>query len=319
MRKVSLETITGTLSWYKILPLSGFNLIRAKQKSAHETEKKLIQNSWNRRKHQKLWKRTTRWNLGKHVRFCHGITELQHLIDPRQMAWLKEPSDEWRKVRQQYCYSQDWMKRWKSDSIECRGNLRNVQDLQADGKTPCERRFGEPLKGPIITFGALVDFHAVFTARSVKNSSIWQESTTWNLSWLWADRRENLERRCLLCRPGRFWNVGCIWCLPSKNQSKGSIWSVRKDDEFVFPNSRWHTKTVRKRLQIPSTHSKAGTTCKEWKSQWRHSRRIGRVSTGRTCEACGDFLVASRWHHLSPSHWTTSTTLCRKKKRSLFQ
>ena len=32
MRKVNLETITDTSSWYKILPLNGFNLIRAKQK-----------------------------------------------------------------------------------------------------------------------------------------------------------------------------------------------------------------------------------------------------------------------------------------------
>ena len=30
-RKVNLETITDTQSWYKILPLNGFNLIRAKQ------------------------------------------------------------------------------------------------------------------------------------------------------------------------------------------------------------------------------------------------------------------------------------------------
>ena len=42
MRKVNLETITGTLSWYKILPLSGFNLIRAKQ-NLHMRRKKLIQ------------------------------------------------------------------------------------------------------------------------------------------------------------------------------------------------------------------------------------------------------------------------------------
>ena len=28
--------------------------------------------------------------------------------------------------------------------------LRNVEDLLADGKTPYERRFGEPLKGPVI-------------------------------------------------------------------------------------------------------------------------------------------------------------------------
>ena len=31
MRDVNLETITGTLSWYKILQLNGFSLIRAKQ------------------------------------------------------------------------------------------------------------------------------------------------------------------------------------------------------------------------------------------------------------------------------------------------
>ena len=62
--------------------------------SAHDTGKKLILNSWNRPKHQKLCVRTTRWNLRKHVRFCHEITALQHLIDPRQNASLKEPSDE---------------------------------------------------------------------------------------------------------------------------------------------------------------------------------------------------------------------------------
>ena len=34
----------------------------------------------------------------------------------------------------------------------------NVQDFLADGKTPYERRFGESLKGPIIPFGALVEY-----------------------------------------------------------------------------------------------------------------------------------------------------------------
>ena len=29
----------------------------------------------------------------------------------------------------------------------------------ADGKTPVERRFGEPLKGPIIPFAAMVEYH----------------------------------------------------------------------------------------------------------------------------------------------------------------
>ena len=40
--------------------------------------------------------------------------------------------------------------KWWSDSVECYCYLRNIQDLLADGKTPCERRFGESCKGPII-------------------------------------------------------------------------------------------------------------------------------------------------------------------------
>ena len=42
------------------------------------------------------------------------------------------------------------MKNEKADSSECYCYLRNVQDLQADGKTPYDRRFGEPPKGPVI-------------------------------------------------------------------------------------------------------------------------------------------------------------------------
>ena len=33
--------------------------------------------------------------------------------------------------------------------MECETCLRNIQDLLSDGKTPHERRFGEPFKGPI--------------------------------------------------------------------------------------------------------------------------------------------------------------------------
>ena len=36
--------------------------------------------------------------------------------------------------------------------------MANVQDLLADGKTPCERRFREPCKGPLILFGAMVEY-----------------------------------------------------------------------------------------------------------------------------------------------------------------
>ena len=48
---------------------------------------------------------------------------------------------------------------WWADSMECYTYLRNVTDLLSDGKTPYERRFGQPFKGPIIPFASLVEYH----------------------------------------------------------------------------------------------------------------------------------------------------------------
>ena len=39
--------------------------------------------------------------------------------------------------------------------------LRNVRDLLADVKTPCERQFGEPFKGPTIPFGTMVEYSPI--------------------------------------------------------------------------------------------------------------------------------------------------------------
>ena len=46
--------------------------------------------------------------------------------------------------------------------------LRNVQDLLSGAKTPYERRFGEPFKGPVIPFGSMVEYHPI----SAKDQSI---------------------------------------------------------------------------------------------------------------------------------------------------
>ena len=48
---------------------------------------------------------------------------------------------------------------WWADSMECYTYLRNLTDLLSDGKTPYERRFGQPFKGPTIPFGSLVEYH----------------------------------------------------------------------------------------------------------------------------------------------------------------
>ena len=50
---------------------------------------------------------------------------------------------------------------WWADSMECKTYLRNIQDLLSDGKSPYERRFWKPFKGPIIPFGSLVEYHPI--------------------------------------------------------------------------------------------------------------------------------------------------------------
>ena len=52
-------------------------------------------------------------------------------------------------------------KEWWADSMEYYCNLRNIQDLLCDGKRPCERRFGMPFDGPVIPFGAMVEYHPI--------------------------------------------------------------------------------------------------------------------------------------------------------------
>ena len=54
----------------------------------------------------------------------------------------------------------------------------------SDGKTPCERRFGEPLKGPIIPFGSSVEYQPISPKRQVTNPSICKESAPWDIPWL---------------------------------------------------------------------------------------------------------------------------------------
>ena len=51
--------------------------------------------------------------------------------------------------------------KWLANSLECYTYLRNIQDLLSVGKTPYERHFGEPFKGPIIPFGSLVEYYPI--------------------------------------------------------------------------------------------------------------------------------------------------------------
>ena len=198
-------------------------------------------------------------------------------------------------------------------SMECCCYLRDVQDLLADGKTPYERRFGEPFKGPIIPFWSTGWISSDFTERSSKNSSIWQESITRNLSWFWVSRGWDLERRYSDSRSG-FGKVGGIRYLSSKNQRERSV-DQTKRWWIHIPTCRWYSKIVRKRLRIPRTHSEAGTNRKQRRFKQRTSRWTGSVSTDRIhrwrwspCRLLVDTTI--RWKKLHGSGARMARTNC---------
>ena len=102
--------------------------------------------------------RTILWNLGNPVK---NIVN-QHPTDPRRMVLLREQYAELKQELLLCCCNSAWMKNgglilWNVTYCY----LRKVQNLLSDWKTPCERRFGEPFKGPLNSFGSMVEYHPI--------------------------------------------------------------------------------------------------------------------------------------------------------------
>ena len=131
---------------------------------------------------------------------------------------------------------------WWADSMEWYCYLRNTQDLLSDGRTPYERRFGMPLNGPVIPFGAMDEYHPIsakdisrllqFVPKVQENSSVMccmrEESgkeTSWSQTlknWRRWTRSNStpegsMERKCqrrewwTLHVPSRRWNSQNLW------------------------------------------------------------------------------------------------------------
>ena len=139
MRKVNHETITVTLSLFKILSLNGFNPIRVKQR-LHMRRKRDCESSWSRRKNPKVFLSDKSLEFGKH---CEDL------------SWNHRTSTPYR---------------FETNGIAERA-VRRVEEgtsavfLQSGlgGLILWKRRFGEPFKGPRIPFGAMVEYYPIST------------------------------------------------------------------------------------------------------------------------------------------------------------
>ena len=199
--------------------------------------------------------------------------------------------------------------------MECSCYLRNVQDLLGNGKTHYEIRMGEPLKGPIIPFGALIEYHPIspkdqprihqFGKKVLPGIFLGSELVAgkiWKGDILIADL-EDLEK------------MDASDINPRRINAKEILMSS-------YSHFRWDSKIVRKRPRIPRIHSKARTNRKERRSQQRTSWWTWRVSPDRNQRWCWSpcrFLVDPR---VTSSIVITMNlgfnSTCRRKKHSLF-
>ena len=100
------------------------------------------------------------------------------------------------------------------------------------------------------------------------------------------------------------------------------VLTQQRSEYLYFPNSIWNSWIVSKRPRIPRTLSKAGTTCRVRRSQWRTWRRTGRVSTDRNKRwRCSTERLLGRSKVTSSVVITVNVefnSVCRMKKHSLW-
>ena len=200
--------------------------------------------------------------------------------------------------------------------MECYTYLRNVTDLCSDGKTPYERRFGQPLKGPIIPFGSLVEYHPI----TAKDQS----------------RIHQFGKNVL---PGLFLGyalyAGGIWKgdvliadldeLETMNASE--IYSERlnakevifpKQGEFIFPIADWRIKIPGgdQELRISTLIRPRPIQGEGHVFSWR-IRRFSSTTSWLTSGCRWSYarlLVHVGQLHIPPSRWTTSRTLLAERR-----
>ena len=132
-------------SWCKTWPPNGSSRIRAKQKLLRKHKRSLQKFLEPKRKPKVIYTDNSlefgkacedlSWNhctSTPHRSETNGIAEraVRRVKEGTSAVLLQSGLDE---------------KRW-ADSMECYTYLRNIQDLLSDGRTPYDRRFGEPFK-----------------------------------------------------------------------------------------------------------------------------------------------------------------------------
>ena len=162
MTIANLETITDMQSWRRTQSLNGSRRIRAKTKF-HKKPREACESFLEPERNPKVIYTDNSLEFGK---ACEDLSWNHCTSTPHRSETYGIAERAVRRVKEgtsAVLLQSGLNKSWWADSMECYTYLRNVTDLLSDGKTPYERRFGQPFGGPIIPFGSLVECHPVTT------------------------------------------------------------------------------------------------------------------------------------------------------------
>ena len=124
---------------------------------------------------------------------------------------------------------------WWADSMECYTCLRNVQDLLSDGKTPYERRIGEPFKSTNFSIWCTGGILFLLREKQCEDSSIRKESLTRNLSRTCFVRGWEFGKKIfLMAEIEELEKLDASEIYPRRLSAK-EVLITHKDGEFVFP------------------------------------------------------------------------------------
>ena len=147
-------------SWCRTWQLIGNNHTSEKLKLLRR-RKEVYESFSSRRKSRKSCVLTSLCNLVKNVKKFPGIIVHLRLTFPKQLVLLKEWNAKSRKEFLRCCCNLAWTKSGELIPWNFTVICETFKTSLSDGKTPYERRFGEPFNRPIIPFGSMIEYHPI--------------------------------------------------------------------------------------------------------------------------------------------------------------
>ena len=203
------------------------------------------------------------------IRLIAGLEELETMdaseiwskrLNAKEVIFPKENgefifpvAEEWKKVHLQYCCSSGLGNEWLGGFYEMLLLSAKHSRSVSVGKTPYERRFGIPLNGPIIPFGAMVEYHPISSKDQSRLHQFGATSLARYVFRFCIKRDGNLERRHYGRRHWRIGGDGRIGTPRQKAQCKGRG-NAAKKWKFHIPSRRWNSQNIWRRTASENIH-----------------------------------------------------------------